>query len=82
MKPRTLRDDVDGRVEVGPLDASGELDRHPRHDPVAALRPVQGDAGDPVAALVGERRQFHRADPTSGIRVEIRAPYADTDART
>ena len=42
-------DDVDLGVEVGALDAGGDLGRHPRRDPVAALRPVQGDAGDPIA---------------------------------
>jgi hypothetical protein len=37
------------RIEVGPLDALGQLDRHPRRDPIPPLGAVQGDAGDSIA---------------------------------
>ncbi len=65
-------DRMDLRVEVRPLDTGGDLDRHPRHDPVAALRPVQRDPSDPIRGLVGEGRQVHLPDPTGSSMRQIR----------
>ena len=52
------RDHVDRRVEIRPLDAGGQLARHLERDPVAALGPVQRDAGDPARR---PRRSVSRA---------------------
>jgi hypothetical protein len=64
-------DRVDLGVEVGPLDALSQLDRHPRGDPVPPLRPVQGDASDPVARLIRERLEpRHRSTFSAGAEKE------------
>jgi hypothetical protein len=52
------RDHVHRAVEVGLLDAVRQLAWHRERDPVAALRPVEGDAGDAAVDLVGNR--LHR----------------------
>ena len=78
------RDDVDLRIEVGALDARGELARHVERDAVAALGAVEGDARDAPRGLVGQRgvgrhgqRVWGRRCPSQAWRsknsVQIRA---------
>ena len=70
-------------VEVGALDAGGELARHLERDPVAALGPVERDPRDPPVALVGERLELHdRARyPAGGRRDRPREPTRALDPR-
>ena len=42
-------------VQICLLHASLELVEHQTGDPVPALGPVEGDAGDPAGDLVGDR---------------------------
>ena len=62
------RDHVDLRVEVGPLDARGELARHLEGDPVAALGPVERDPRDPARSRRSASAELVRCASGSQIR--------------